>query len=64
MPQVIIRHPKTGAEYGIQLADFRRRKTFAEDDGTVKTYADAGFRIISLADGSPYTAPEPEAARD
>lgn len=43
MPQVIIRHPKTGAEYGIQLADFRRRE--------------AGFRIVSLADGSPYEQP-------
>jgi len=55
--EVIIRHPKTGQEYGIQLADFRRRKAFAEDDGTVKTYEEAGFRIVSYADGSPYEPP-------
>jgi hypothetical protein len=58
VPEVIIRHPKTGKEYGIRLADFRRRKTFAEDDGTVQTYEEAGFRIVSYADGSPYEQPK------
>lgn len=63
MPQVIIRHPKSGREYGIDSADFRRRKAFADDDGSIKSYADAGFRIVSLADGSPYTGPLNDAPR-
>jgi hypothetical protein len=64
MPQVIIRHPKTGQEYEIDSAAFRRRKAFAEPDGTVKTYAEAGFTIVSLADGSPYQEPQPRADKD
>lgn len=58
MPEVIIRHPKTGREYGIQSADFKRRKAFAEPDGSLKTYEEAGFRIVSLADGQPYEQPK------
>lgn len=57
--QVIIRHPKTDREYEIALADFRRRKAFADDDGTVKTYEEAGFRIVSTASGEPYEPPTP-----
>lgn len=58
--KVLIRHPKTGTEYQIQAADFRRRKLFAEPDGSIKTYEEAGFRIISYADGSPYQPPKAE----
>jgi hypothetical protein len=61
--RVVIRHPKTGREYAILPADFRRRKAFAEGDGTVKTYEEAGFRIISYEDGQPYHAPEPPAPK-
>jgi hypothetical protein len=57
MPEVIIRHPKTGQEYGIDSADFRRGKHFQKLDGTRVTYEEAGFRIVSQADGSPYTGP-------
>lgn len=59
MPErrVIIRHPKSGREYAILPADFRRRKAFAEDDGSVKTYEEAGFRIVSYEDGAPYQPP-------
>ena len=59
--KVLIRHPKTGHEYQIEAASFRRRKAFAEPDGSLKTYADAGFRIVSYADGSPYQPPAPKA---
>lgn len=58
--KVLIRHPKTGAEYQIESGDFRRRKLFAEPDGNVKTYEEAGFRIVSYADGSPYQQPAPK----
>lgn len=57
MPEVIIRHPRTGAEYGIQSGDFKRGKHFLNDKGEYVTFEDAGFRIVSLADGSPYEAP-------
>lgn len=66
MPQVIIRHPKTEAEYEIDSADFRRGKHYQEAPGAERvTYADAGFRIVSLADGSRYMGPlnEPPAER-
>lgn len=69
MPEVIIRHPRTGEEYGIDSADFRRGKHYHRVvDGQVQpgqSYADAGFRIVSLADGQPYTGPlnEPPAER-
>jgi hypothetical protein len=64
--QVIIRHPKTGQEYGIDSADFRRGKHYqSQPDGEMQTYAEAGFRIVSLADGQPYDGPlnEPPAER-
>lgn len=58
MPEVIIRNSKTGEEYGIDSADFRRGKHYADrQTGERKTFADAGFRIVSLADGQPYTGP-------
>lgn len=66
MPQVIIRHPKTEAEYEIDSADFRRGKHYlSQADGSLTTYEEAGFRIVSLADGQPYTGPlnEPPAER-
>jgi hypothetical protein len=55
--RVIIRHPKTEREYAILPADFRRRRAFAEPDGSVVTYEQAGFRIVSYEDGSPYQPP-------
>lgn len=63
--QVVIRHPRTGAEYEIDSADFRRGKHYQKPDGEHVTFEEAGFRIVSLADGQPYTGPlnEPPAAR-
>lgn len=58
MARVLIRHPKTQAEYIVELADFRRRKLFAEPDGEIKTYEDAGFKIVSYADGTAYEPPK------
>lgn len=65
MPEVIIRHPRSGEEYGIDSADFRRGHHYQKSDGSRVSYADAGFRIVSLADGQPYTGPlnEPTAER-
>jgi hypothetical protein len=65
MPQVIIRRGDDGMELGIDSADFRRGKHFQQLDGTHVTYADAGFRNVSLANGQPYTGPlnEPSAER-
>jgi hypothetical protein len=59
--QVIIRNPKTEVEYEIDSADFRRGKHFQKLDGTRVTYEEAGFRIVSLADGSPYEQPTSKA---
>lgn len=63
--QVIIRHPRSGAEYEIDSADFRRGKHFMKPDGEMVTYEEAGFRIASLPDGAPYTGPlnDPPAER-
>lgn len=55
--QVIIRHPKTGAEYEIDSADFRRGKHYQQPGGEMVTYESAGFRIVSLPDGQPYEGP-------
>lgn len=55
--EVIVRHPRSGQEYGIQAADFRRGKHYRQVDGTMVSYADAGFRIVSLGDGQPYEGP-------
>ena len=58
MTQVIIRHPRTDHEVGIDSADFKRRKLAADKDGNPVTYEEAGYRIVSLADGSPYEQPK------
>lgn len=66
MPEVIIRNSRTGEEYGIDSADFRRGKHYQDPkSGDMQTYADAGFRIVSLANGEPYEGPlnEPPAER-
>jgi hypothetical protein len=63
MPEVIIRNDKTGAEYGIQSGDFRRGKHYRNDKtGEMQTFEDAGFKIVSHMDGSPYEAPAERAA--
>jgi len=58
MPQVLIRREKDGREYEIASGDFKRGKHFMDDDGEMRTFEAAGFRIVSLADGSPYEPPE------
>jgi hypothetical protein len=56
MPEVIIRNERLGLEYGIQSDDFRRGNHFRDPmTGEMVTYDHAGFRIVSLADGSPYS---------
>lgn len=57
MPEVIITHPKTGESYGIQSGDFRRGKHYRTPDGEMVTYEEAGFKIVSQMDGSPYEPP-------
>lgn len=62
---VIIRH-RDGREYGIDSSDFRHGKHVENPKtGELESYADAGFRIVSLADGQPYTGPlnDPPAER-
>jgi hypothetical protein len=67
--QVIIRNSKSGEEYEIDSADFRRGKHFHRVvDGQVQpgqTYEEAGFKIVSLPNGEPYEGPlnEPPAER-
>jgi hypothetical protein len=61
MARVIITRKDGGVEFGIELKDFRTRKLFKKEDGTMTTYADAGFRIVSYADGQPYQQPAPKA---
>lgn len=61
MAKVLIRHPRTGAEYQIEAGDFRRRKLHQDADGSMQTYEAAGFRVVSYADGSPYQQPAPKA---
>jgi hypothetical protein len=62
VPNVIIRNDKNGLEYEIASGDFRRGKYYLDpDDGEMHTYEEAGFRIVSLADGSPYEPPAPRA---
>lgn len=65
MPEVIIRNPRTDETYGIDSAKFRSGKHYQKPDGERVSYADAGFRIVSLADGRPYTGPlnDPPAER-
>jgi hypothetical protein len=58
MPDVIIRHPRSGLEYGIDSADFRRGKHFWDAKaGDFVSYADAGFRVVSLGNGEAYHGP-------
>lgn len=57
MPQVIIRNPKTDESYEISTANFRHGKHYRRPGQPDQTFADAGFRIVSLADGQPYTGP-------
>lgn len=69
MPEVIIENKRTGESYGIDSSDFRRGKHYHEViDGKVQpgqTYEEAGFKIVSLANGQPYEGPlnEPPAER-
>lgn len=56
MVQVVIRH-KDGREYEIASGDFRRGKHVEMPGGERVSYADAGFRVVSMADGQPYTGP-------
>lgn len=60
MASVIIRHPKTGHEVGVELRDFRTRKLAQDKDGEPQTYEEAGYRIVSMMDGSPYEQPKSE----
>lgn len=60
MPQVVIRHDKTGEEYEIDSADFRRGKHYRKNDPEGETFEAAGFAIVSLPEGQPY---EPPASR-
>jgi hypothetical protein len=56
MSEVIIRNSKTGEEYAVQLADFRRGKHYQDPkSGDMRTYEEAGFKIVSYGDGSEYT---------
>lgn len=58
MAEVIIEHPKTGESYAIQMSDFRRGKHYRDPkSGDMVTYEDAGFRVISMGDGSEYHPP-------
>jgi len=60
MPLVIIRHPKTGQEFGIESGDFKRRKLAQDKDGNQISYEEAGYRIVSHMDGSPFEQPKAE----
>lgn len=58
MANVIVRHPKTGAEYGIERADFKRRKLFFDPvKQELVSYADAGFEIVTNIDGTELEQP-------
>jgi hypothetical protein len=65
VPQVIIRNDKTGAEYEIDSANFRRGKHYQQPDGEMVSFEEAGFRIVSLPNGEPYDGPlnDPPASR-
>lgn len=65
MAEVIIRHPRSGEEYGIDSADFRSGKHYQQPDGERVSYVDAGFRVVSNIDGTEYRGPltESRAAR-
>jgi hypothetical protein len=55
--QVVIRNSHTGEEYEIAYADFRRGHHYAKPDGERVSFEDAGFRVVSYADGSEFTMP-------
>lgn len=57
MPQILIRHPKSGHEFEIDSADFRRGKHYRQPGADAQTYEEAGFKIVGLADGGEYTGP-------
>jgi hypothetical protein len=54
--QVIISNDKTGEQYEIDSADFRRGKHY-QIAGDMISFEEAGFKIISLPNGEPYTGP-------
>lgn len=65
MPEVIIAH-KNGESYAIQSGQFRHGKHYRDPkSGDLVSYADAGFRVVSLGDGSAYEGPlnDPPAER-
>jgi hypothetical protein len=56
--RVQIEHPKTGRRYEVSLADFTKAKAHRNPKtGEYETYADAGFKITSMANGQPYDGP-------
>lgn len=62
MAKVLIRHPKSGEEYQVELADFRKRKLYQKaPDADLQTYEAAGFEVVSYADGAVYEPPAPKA---
>lgn len=63
MAEVIIEHAD-GRQYAIQSANFRRGKHYRDPaSGQASTFEEAGFRIVSNADGSPYEAPAPRGSK-
>ena len=64
MAQVLIRNSKTGEEYEIAYADFRRGHHYQKPDGERCTFEEAGFRVVSYADGSEFTMPAERHAKD
>jgi hypothetical protein len=57
VPQVIISNEKTGQQYEIDSADFRRGKHYQQPDGEMVSFEEAGFKVVSLPNGEPYTGP-------
>jgi hypothetical protein len=55
--QVIISNEKTGEQYEIDSADFRRGKHYQQPDGEMVSFEEAGFKVVSLPNGEPYTGP-------
>lgn len=56
--QVIISNDKTGEQYEIDSADFRRGKHYLDPkSGDMVTFQDAGFKVVSLPNGEPYEGP-------
>ena len=57
MANVLIRNSRTGEEYEIAYADFRRGHHYQKPDGERVSYEDGGFRVVSYADGSEFVPP-------